>query len=65
MELQQDDSESDQPQRFGTLKSVVERLKPGPKIETYGKILINYTTNLILPAVDEVSDLISGINYLM
>ena len=45
------------------LSLVLQHVKPGPKSKSCGKIMLDLTTNFILPAMDEVSDIISGVKY--
>ena len=43
--------------------STLQQVKPGPKVKSCGKVVLDWTTNLILPAMDEVTDIVSGVNH--
>ena len=45
------------------LSYAVKHVKPGPKVKSRGKLALDWTTNLILPAMDEVTDIVSGVNH--
>ena len=36
-----------------------------PKVTGYGKIAIDIVTGIILPTTDELTDIISGVRYIM
>ena len=39
--------------------------KTNQRIKTKGKIVLDYAVNFVLPAIDECTDLYSGIRYLV
>ena len=47
------------------LSSAFQHVKPGPKSKSCGKVALDWTTNLILPATDEITDIVSAIKYFL
>ena len=51
--------------RQSRIQTTLQKVKPGPKTVSRGKLVVDWTTNMVLPAVDEITDIVSAILYFL